>query len=196
MLNKITIDNFKSLKHLEYDCAGLNLLTGLNGAGKSSFIQVMEVLRHVAKRGLKSYDTFSLADIGHEGKLADLRNCYSDPREDVEVKVDYKWRNIVRDLGNGRKACTMRILDHSCEDGDEPRFPDVQSITRIMRDGNGKVSVLHPALRDEVLSSSTMKEFINFVQENGGERAIENEPFDPEERPSRARDFPAQQRWI
>ena len=39
MLKRIEVKNFKSIKHLDYKCARLNLLTGLNGAGKSSFVQ-------------------------------------------------------------------------------------------------------------------------------------------------------------
>lgn len=48
MLKRIQVDNFKSLKHLEYDCVGLNLLCGLNGAGKSSFVQLLRLLNKVA----------------------------------------------------------------------------------------------------------------------------------------------------
>ena len=48
MFQQIEVENFKSLKHVKYDCARLNLLTGLNGSGKSSFIQLLLFLRQAA----------------------------------------------------------------------------------------------------------------------------------------------------
>jgi len=44
MINRITIENFKSLKKINADTNNLNLLTGLNGMGKSSFIQMLLLL--------------------------------------------------------------------------------------------------------------------------------------------------------
>jgi predicted ATPase len=45
MINYIHIKNFKSLKDIEMNCANLNILTGLNGMGKSSVIQSLLLLR-------------------------------------------------------------------------------------------------------------------------------------------------------
>jgi len=181
MLKRIKVKNFKSLKHVDFKCAGLNLLMGMNGAGKSSFVQVIEILRHVAKKGQNSLDSFSLADIGYTGKFADLRNCYSDLSDDVEVAVEFGWRNVLRALGDGRALCAATVLDHMYEVGGEPRFPEIQCVRRILRDDNGRVSVLHPALRDKVLSSGAMAEYVKFVNENGGKAAIESlEPYEVE----------------
>jgi predicted ATPase len=44
MINHITIENFKSLKKIDTELSHLNLLMGLNGMGKSSFIQVLLLL--------------------------------------------------------------------------------------------------------------------------------------------------------
>jgi predicted ATPase len=44
MINHILIENFKSLKKVDVNISGLNLLMGLNGMGKSSFIQVLLLL--------------------------------------------------------------------------------------------------------------------------------------------------------
>jgi predicted ATPase len=41
MIERIEIKNFKSLKHIVMDTKPLNLLMGLNGMGKSSFIQTL-----------------------------------------------------------------------------------------------------------------------------------------------------------
>lgn len=39
MIKKITIDNFKSIRHLEMECSDINLLIGVNSSGKSTIIQ-------------------------------------------------------------------------------------------------------------------------------------------------------------
>jgi predicted ATPase len=44
MINHITVKNFKSLKKADVNTNSLNLLMGLNGMGKSSFIQVLLLL--------------------------------------------------------------------------------------------------------------------------------------------------------
>ncbi|MDR0844483.1 MAG: AAA family ATPase, partial [Tannerella sp.] len=44
MINKISIKNFKSLKKVQVETKSLNLLMGLNGMGKSSFIQALLLL--------------------------------------------------------------------------------------------------------------------------------------------------------
>ena len=44
MINHITIENFKSLKKADVNVRNLNLLMGLNGMGKSSFLQVLLLL--------------------------------------------------------------------------------------------------------------------------------------------------------
>ncbi|MBQ3290197.1 MAG: DUF3696 domain-containing protein [Kiritimatiellae bacterium] len=45
MITKIHVKKFKSLKSLDYECAKLNVLTGLNGSGKSSLIQFILFLK-------------------------------------------------------------------------------------------------------------------------------------------------------
>ena len=45
MINEIKIKNFKSLKDIDLSLSNLNILAGLNGSGKSSFIQSLLLLR-------------------------------------------------------------------------------------------------------------------------------------------------------
>ncbi len=45
MITNIEIKNFKSLQHVNLELRNLNLLTGLNGSGKSSLIQTLLLLR-------------------------------------------------------------------------------------------------------------------------------------------------------
>ncbi len=66
MINYIHIKNFKSLKDIEINCANLNILTGLNGMGKSSVIQSLLLLR-------QSSDTLSKKE-----KYLNLKGEYID----------------------------------------------------------------------------------------------------------------------
>ena len=47
MLKKIEIKNFKSLKNICYQPTSLNVLMGLNGVGKSSFIQTLLLMKQI-----------------------------------------------------------------------------------------------------------------------------------------------------
>lgn len=58
MLTNIHMSNFKCFKKLDLECRPLNLLTGVNGTGKSSVIQALLVLR-------QSFETREL----HDGNL-------------------------------------------------------------------------------------------------------------------------------
>ncbi len=60
MITRIEIDNFKAIKHLELDCSGLNLLTGLNGMGKSSVMQTMLLLNQSNGNGNLSINGLNL----------------------------------------------------------------------------------------------------------------------------------------
>lgn len=60
MITSITIKNFKSLENVTLDCSSLNVLTGLNGMGKSSVIQALLALRQSYDRGYLVHDGLSL----------------------------------------------------------------------------------------------------------------------------------------
>ena len=97
MLKRIEVKNFKSIKHLDYKCARLNLLTGLNGAGKSSFVQSLLLLRALEKHVEKECYEMPLCEIvGDDDEGAtfeDLKYCYAKPNEDVEFRVDFDVEN-------------------------------------------------------------------------------------------------------
>jgi predicted ATPase len=65
MINQVRIKNFKSLKDISIDTQPLNLLMGLNGMGKSSFIQVLLLLMQSDKLEERVIDlNGTLAEIG------------------------------------------------------------------------------------------------------------------------------------
>jgi predicted ATPase len=70
MIRRISIENFKSLKKADIKVSNLNLLMGVNGMGKSSFMQVLLLLRQSDKLGDGVIDlNGTLAQIG-QGKDA------------------------------------------------------------------------------------------------------------------------------
>lgn len=96
MLNRIEARNFKSFKRLDYKCAKLNLLTGLNGAGKSSFVQLMLLLRATASTiGIgKCQGEIDLRESGIAKSFGDIRYCYADKDEQMSFSVDFIGRNF------------------------------------------------------------------------------------------------------
>ncbi|GAP73191.1 hypothetical protein SAMD00024442_68_4 [Candidatus Symbiothrix dinenymphae] len=65
MINQIAIENFKSLKKVQVETKNLNLLMGLNGMGKSSFVQALLLLMQSDKLEEKIIDLNGLlAQIG------------------------------------------------------------------------------------------------------------------------------------
>lgn len=54
-LDRIEIEGFKSIRQLRLDLKPLNVLIGANGAGKSNFISVFGLLRHIVERRLQFY---------------------------------------------------------------------------------------------------------------------------------------------
>lgn len=55
LINKIAIDNFKSIHHLELEIKSINLLIGSNGAGKTNFIQFFRLLNSIVFSNLQNH---------------------------------------------------------------------------------------------------------------------------------------------
>ena len=68
-LSKIVIRGFKSIKYCEIDLCPINVLIGANGAGKSNFLSVLELLQSVLARALSYYGAKKgIGNIFHNGK--------------------------------------------------------------------------------------------------------------------------------
>ncbi len=91
MLKEIEIENFKSFKHLDLKCRKLNLLTGLNGSGKSSLIQALRFIKEFESVFTQSgphtiggsVDLFS--DTFKVGTYRDLLYCYTGRKKSQRV---------------------------------------------------------------------------------------------------------------
>ncbi len=51
---RLAVNNYRSLEHIEIQTSGMNVLFGPNGAGKSTFLDAMWFLRDCAIRGVDS----------------------------------------------------------------------------------------------------------------------------------------------
>jgi len=67
MINKIKIRNFKSLKNVSLNALSLNLLSGLNGMGKSTLIQTLLLIK-------QSDALFNTGQLKLKGELVDIGN--------------------------------------------------------------------------------------------------------------------------
>ncbi len=88
MIREIKIKNFKSLKALDLSLSQLNVLAGLNGSGKSSFIQSLLLLRQsFANRtrnvGLKRYPFIDQNDENIENRF--IQNYYFLSENDIKA---------------------------------------------------------------------------------------------------------------
>ncbi|MCB0518347.1 MAG: AAA family ATPase [Lewinellaceae bacterium] len=55
MINRIVIDNFKSIRHLDLELRPLNILIGANGSGKSNLIGFFKLWKALPKSNLHGY---------------------------------------------------------------------------------------------------------------------------------------------
>lgn len=96
MITKITIHNFKSLENFELDCKGLNVLTGMNGVGKSSIIQALLLLRQSHDRGPLSRFGLTLngdlVNIG-TGQNALFRGA---EKEEITFELNFSEEEMIR----------------------------------------------------------------------------------------------------
>lgn len=90
MIKHLKIKNFKALKDASFDLAGVNLLAGLNGMGKSSLIQILLLLRNSASR-LAAYGNLDLQFYDQQlGKAREVFYQFAAHRSaKLELEVHY-----------------------------------------------------------------------------------------------------------
>ena len=90
MIKKISIQNFKNFKNNELSCNNLNILTGMNGMGKSSLIQLLLILRQSYLKGAFFEDNkyISLGDPERDDyiEIGDYRDAIY---QDFEQEEDF-----------------------------------------------------------------------------------------------------------
>ena len=168
MLNRIRVKNFKSFKDLDYSCAKLNLLTGVNGAGKSSFVQLLLLLRAISAKDL-SLEVMKVSDAGFTGKHADLKYCYAKGDDDIECEFECTPRTTLgTQYGGDRKSDYLQDLEwdlalKGCQMNEREIHEIREKVSWIIRPSNRDVDsmlIMHPMWRDRYLNSDIYADFI------------------------------------
>ena len=102
MITKLKIKNFKSHSSTDLELSKLNILTGLNGMGKSSVIQALLLLRQTYQKNMLDKGLELKADLCSIGVAEDA--LYQSADDDLiaftintEKKDRYKWSFMVDD---------------------------------------------------------------------------------------------------
>ncbi|HRI28889.1 MAG TPA: AAA family ATPase [Chitinophagales bacterium] len=77
MITQLSIANFKPFLHLDINLSNLNILTGLNGMGKSSLIQALLLLRQSFSDGVLTQGLRINGDLVELGTANDIFNKLS-----------------------------------------------------------------------------------------------------------------------
>jgi len=100
MIKKIKIKNFKSLRNVELQMSNLNVLAGLNGSGKSSFIQTLLLLRQSYKNPYQGNTGLILQD-GELISLGSGKDVFYQYAKDEKIEFEilsndnvFKWSFI------------------------------------------------------------------------------------------------------
>lgn len=88
MINRIQIENFKSIRELDLELCPINVLIGANGAGKSNFIGFFKLLKSMYDKNLQNY----IADEG-EGNADDLLYFGLKNSDYLKARVEFNHKN-------------------------------------------------------------------------------------------------------
>lgn len=155
MITKIEVQNFKSLENLSLDCSYLNVLTGLNGMGKSSIIQILLLLRQSYERGLLQEGLALNGDLVQIGLVKDALYEFADI-EELNFKLDFftdnqkvikDWRFIrdVNDLNNSEEERTYSgsdFMPYSTKE-DADKFKDLTDLNTLSLFKHNAFKYLH-----------------------------------------------------
>ncbi|HFK5503061.1 TPA: DUF3696 domain-containing protein [Elizabethkingia anophelis] len=153
MITKIKIRNFKSLEDVSLNCGYLNVLTGLNGMGKSSVIQVLLLLRQSYERGLLQEGLALNGDLVQIGVVKDALYEFAET-EELNFKLDFdeeemtKDWHFIRDVNDPNSPEEERTYSGSDfmpystkEDGD--KFKDLSDLNNLSLFKNSSFKYLH-----------------------------------------------------
>lgn len=90
MITQLQVKNFKCFKNLStFQFSKLNLLTGINGRGKSSLLQSILLLAQSATIGNMLRDLYIKGSLIDLGNYDDIRNSDTPRSESIYINLDY-----------------------------------------------------------------------------------------------------------
>ncbi len=102
MINRITIENFKCFKKASFDLGNLNVLSGLNGTGKSTMIQSLLLPIQTCRQKMLNEALVLNGDLVKIGNGSDLLCEYADYKkvqmafrynDNEEITFSYDYKN-------------------------------------------------------------------------------------------------------
>jgi len=90
MLTKITLKNFKKFQNNSFPLSKLNLLTGVNGKGKSTLLQSILLIYQSIDQDANTNQAFLQGKYVELGTFEDVQNRYLSPKqEDILIEYDF-----------------------------------------------------------------------------------------------------------
>lgn len=140
MINKIEIKNFKSINEATIETAQLNLFTGLNASGKSTFLQSLLLLRQSFLNGSLSRHNVSIFlgnndSLVNLGTFADVFSQNAQKTSSLEIKIisdrgfyNYKSEPYDNDRNDKEDRKDRKAISGSLSKNDDniPLFSDTQ----------------------------------------------------------------------
>lgn len=80
-IKHLEASNFRSFRKCRTSLGALNVIVGQNGAGKSSFISILEFLKHIAVDGIDNA-------VSMLGGMSFLRNVNAPPNESTKISIE------------------------------------------------------------------------------------------------------------
>ncbi len=118
MIKKIKIDNFKCFKaSSSFNFSKLNLLTGINGRGKSSLLQSILVLSQSAWRSMDLRSLVINDELVKLGNYDDIRNSETSRSESIGFEIEFSEDEI---------DCAKITLSENVDDPLQANFETIE----------------------------------------------------------------------
>ena len=101
MIKKLSLRNFKCFEEADFDLSNLNLLTGLNGMGKSTVIQSLLLLRQNFDRNTLEKRLSLNGDLTQCGNATDVLYQYFNSSE-IGIKLQFEDNAVGDWVWDGR----------------------------------------------------------------------------------------------
>lgn len=87
MIKKLTIENFKSVKKLDLDCAKINIFIGEPNTGKSNILEALGLLSHAYYHNIQAH-------ISNFVRMEDMTNLFYERTISNPVKISFNGKSI------------------------------------------------------------------------------------------------------
>lgn len=180
MIESIEIKNFKSIKEKYFNLKNLNVLLGLNGQGKSSFIQSLLLLRQSdeLEKGILRLN----GDLINIGTSRDALYEYNKSNMEFNIYFSNTYHNLTFDYVQGSDIFTIKELSHYMgiineEEGLFGNNFQYLNANRIEPTSTHKRSYSNAFIQRNIGSKGEYT--VDFLQINGGEPIAFNNCIHP-----------------